>query len=362
MKIGIITYHRPLNFGATLQTVGLSKKINDLGGDVEIIDYRNDFQEKSIKNIKYKTAVGTKNKLKSILFSKVNNEKARKFKKFIESNTVLSKEVYDQTNINNCNNMYDTFISGSDQIWNLNLNGCDYNYFLKFVSDDNKKLSYASSFGYDEVPEEYKTETIKYLKKYKTLTTREIQGKNIIEKLTGKDAIVTLDPTLLLNKEEWLKLAKAPKFELPERYILLYTVSPTKEDFKIARKLSKKMKMQVILINYNMKYVFGMKNCFDLGPEEFLYLFNKATYIITNSFHGTAFSINFNKDFLVRLSTKANNGNSRIKSIIEKMNLEDRYVDLENIKTITHIDWKEVNSRLETERQESINILSTYIK
>lgn len=361
MKIGIITFHRPINYGAILQAVALPQKITTMGGKAEIIDYRNDFQEKTIKNSNYRTAVGIKNKIKALLFSKINNTKKIKFQNFLKNNVNLSEKIYNKENINEVNNIYDLFISGSDQVWNLKLTNNDYNYFLKFVKDDNKKVSYASSFGYSNIPEEYRENSIKYLNKYKIITVREKKGQQIIENIVKRNATTVLDPTLLLNKEEWMKLAKPPTFKMPNKYILLYLVSPTKEDFKIAKYISKKMKMKVILINYNMKYIFGMKNCFDLGPEEFLWLFNNATYVVTNSFHGTAFSINFNKDFCVRLSKKSNNGNSRIENIINLMGLKDRYIDLENLDKQGFIDWKKVNKKLEEERKRCLDIIYNYI-
>src|SRR5699024_8399387 len=124
--------------------------------------------------------------------------------------------------------IYDLFISGSDQVWNLKLTNNDYNYFLKFVKDDNKKVSYASSFGYSNIPEEYRENSIKYLNKYKIITVREKKGQQIIENIVKRNATTVLDPTLLLNKEEWMKLAKPPTFKMPNKYILLYLVSPTK--------------------------------------------------------------------------------------------------------------------------------------
>ena len=138
MKIGIITFHRPINYGAVLQTVALSRKINDMGGEAEIIDYRNELQERSIQNLNFKTAKGAKSKIKSLLFSKVNNKKVIKFQEFLRMNSNLSKKTYDKNNISETNNIYDLFITGSDQVWNLNLTNKDYNYFLKFVDNDQK--------------------------------------------------------------------------------------------------------------------------------------------------------------------------------------------------------------------------------
>lgn len=361
MKVGIITFHRPLNYGAIFQTCALAKKLNELKINAEIIDYRNSKHEQEINNMNFNTAVGSKNKIKALLFSKINNSKKQKFQSFSDKNIKISKEKYDKNNIKKSINNYDFFITGSDQVWNLNLTNEDYNYFLKFVDDEKIKISYASSFGYSKIPEKYVNNSKKYLNKYKKISVREKQGANITTALTNKKVDVVLDPTLLLTKDEWLELSKPVRFKIPEKYILLYVVSPTKEDFEMARKFSKIVNMKIILINYNMKYILGMKNCFDLGPEEFLWLFKNSTYVLTNSFHGTAFSINFNKEFYVRLSKKENNGNSRIENIINITGLQDRYLD-ENCKIINKsIDWHEVNEKIKKERKKSLDFLIKHI-
>lgn len=362
MKIGIITFHRPLNYGAILQTYALVKKINDINYDAEIIDYRNSCHEKVLNNMNFKTASGIKARIKSLIFAKINKNKKYKFQQFTNNNIKISKIIYDQKNVNESNKEYDFFITGSDQVWNLNLTNGDYTYFLNFVKSDINKISYASSFGYSKIPEKYKQETARSLNNYKKISVREQQAANIINDLLNKDVDVVLDPTLLLTKKEWLKISKKVTFRVPEKYILLYAVSPTKEDFEMAKKFSKIVKMKIILINYNMKYIFGMKNCFDMGPEEFIWLIENASYVLTNSFHGTAFSINFNKEFYVRLSKKENNGNSRIENIINLTKLNNRYLDENCIINKEKINWKEVNKIINEERNRSIKFLKENIR
>lgn len=362
MKIGIITFHRPINFGATLQAFALVKKLDSMNISNEIIDYRNEVHEKQINNTKFKTAQGIKSKIKCLLFGRLYNNKERKFRNFLNNNINISNRLYTKENIHEVNDQYSMFMSGSDQVWNLNLTNKDYNYFLKFVEDNNAKKSYASSFGYSSIPDEYKDECKKYLAEYNKLAVREQQGRKIILDLIGKSCEVVLDPTLLLTKEEWLKYAKKPNIKLPKNYILLYAVSPTEADYNIARKLSKREKMKVILINYTMMYVSGMKNCLDIGPEEFLWLMNNASLIVTNSFHGTAFSINLNKPFFVRLSMKQNNGNSRIENLINLVGLKDRYIDESNIRYDTNIDWKTANEKLNENRNKSLEYLKSCVE
>lgn len=362
MKVGIITFHRPINFGACLQAFALAKKLDSMNVENEIIDYRNEEQERQISNTKFKSAQGIKNKLKCILFGKAYKAKEKKFREFLNNNIGMSKNVYTSLNINDANKQYDIFLSGSDQVWNLKLTNKDYNYFLKFVNNNNLKKSYASSFGYSSIPNEYKAECKKQLECYARIAVREQQAQNMIMDLTNRCCDVVLDPTLLLSRDEWLSYSKKPNMVIPQKYILLYAVSPTDDDYNIARELAKKEKMKVILINYTMMHVMGMKNCLNIGPAEFLWLVANASLVITNSFHGTAFSINFNKPFYVRLSSKKNNGNSRIENLINIVDLKDRYIEkAENIHD-TNINWQEINDILSEEREKSLKYLKLCVE
>lgn len=354
MKIGIITFHRPCNYGAALQATALYQTIKNSNKDCEIIDYENE----ALKNTyTLEKVTNLKSLVKAILFNRKNKIKYNKFRNFIDKNCGLSKKQYNKNNIIEANTEYDKFITGSDQVWNLSLTRGDYNYLLEFVKDDNKKFSYASSFGHAEIPNEYKEKCKDLFERYSKITVREKKGKEIVEQLTNKTAKVVLDPTLLLNKKQWEKLEEEYKHKLPKKYILAYFVSPTKQSYEFVKKLSKKLNMKIVLINYGNKIKFGMKNITKAGPEEFLWLIRNANYVVTNSFHGIAFSINYNKEFIYQLSDKAQNGNSRIENLIDICNLSnrnDKKVDINNIETI---NWAEVNKKIEEERKKSIESL-----
>lgn len=361
MKIGIITFHRPCNYGAMLQATALYKKIVSLGQQCEIIDYENDNLKHTYTLDKIKDAKNIKQFIKKIikiiLFNHNNKIKYKKFEHFIKNNCNLSEKKYDKTNIADTNNKYDKFLTGSDQVWNLNLTAQDYNYLLEFVIDNNKKFSYSSSFGYSEIPCEYQKKCKDLFNQYSKITVREKNGQDIIKKLIDKDVEIVLDPTLLLNKDEWRNMEKECKINIPEQYILAYFVSPTKQDYKFVKELSKKKKMKIVLINYGNNIKWGMKNVTKAGPEEFLWLLRNATYVVTNSFHGTAFSINFNKEFFYQLSSKSKNGNNRIENIINICGLNDRNVEVIDIEKIHTIKWEEVNRKLEKERMKSLDYL-----
>lgn len=354
MKIGIITFHRPCNYGAVLQAMALYQTIKNLNKDCEIIDYENDVLKKTYTLEKPKDL---KSLIKVILFNRKNKIKYNKFKNFINKNCILSKKKYDKNNIIEVNSEYDKFITGSDQVWNLKLTGEDYSYLLEFVKDDNKKFSYASSFGQAEIPEEYSEKCKKLFEKYSKITVREKKGKEIIESLINKTVNVVLDPTLLLDKNQWEKIERRCEHNIPSNYILAYFVSPTKQNYEFAKKISQKLKMKIILINYGNRKKIGMKNITTAGPEEFLWLMRNANYVVTNSFHGIAFAINFNKEFFYQLSNKAKNGNSRIENLINICNLSNRNEEKIDINNIQKINWTNVNEQIEKEREKSIENL-----
>lgn len=357
MKIGIITFHKPCNYGAALQATALYKKIKLLGKECEIIDYENDKLKNTYTIARIKDSKNLKSLIRAVLFNRKNKIKYKKFKNFINENCILSKKMYSKENIAESNKEYEKFITGSDQVWNLNLTGEDYNYLLEFVADNSKKFSYASSFGYSEIPIEYQEKSKTMFEEYSKITVREKQGKQILESLTNKNVEVVLDPTLLLDSNEWKQMETKYVKSIPENYILAYFVSPTKKNYEFAKRLSKELKIKIILINYGNKRKIGMKNIATAGPEEFLWLIRNANYVVTNSFHGIAFSININKEFFYQLSDKSKNGNSRIENLINICNLSNRNEEKIDINNIQKINWVDVNKQIEKEREKSIENL-----
>lgn len=353
-KVGILTYHNTTNYGAILQAYALQKKLIESGNDCDIIDYRCEAIEKNYKIIKINQSKNIKQLIKSILANSNKKCLKEKFEKFKDENLKISKDNYNRENINEVNDKYDEFVVGSDQVWNLNLCGGDTTYMLDFVKEDKKKNSYAASFGYNEVPKKYVDTTKRMLNTFKNICVREEQGKKIIQDLIEKQADVTLDPTLLLNKKQWYSLIKnSDKNEKNEEFILLYIVSPNKEIINFTKRLAKKEKCKIIFINNSIKNVFGMKNIKTAGPEEFLKYIKDAKYVVTTSFHGVAFSINLEKQFFYGLSSENNNFNSRIENLINILGLQDRKIKNE-IDNYKKIDYKKVNNILEEQRISSI--------
>ena len=358
-KIGILTFNNTTNYGAALQAYALQKKITELGYFCDTIKYCNENIDKLYKPQKISDIKNIKELVKYILLNNDKKKLYEKFQKFYGSNMNFSCEV-DKHNINKLNKMYDKFIVGSDQIWNLDLSYEDYNYYLQFVDDNNKKNSYAASFGYSDIPEKYKVNSICELKNFKNISVRETQGRYIINKYLNKEVSVVLDPTLLLKKSDWLNLIKDKKNDIEkDNYILLYIVSPNDEIMEFSKKIAKKYKAKIIWINNSTKKIKGISNIKNCDPIDFLYYIYNSKCVITTSFHGVALSIALNKDFYFGLSNEKNNFNSRIESLTEILELKNRNLNKEELKSI---DYKRVNMLLEKERKNSLNYLKKILE
>jgi hypothetical protein len=361
-RIGIITFHESINYGAILQTYALQKYLKGLGYCTEVINYRN--SQRTIKNIKYyrKIIHYFWHKLFKILL--VGRTRQLKTIKFIKDNIKLSKNTYySAAQLFENPPIYDAYITGSDQVWNPKNTGADSSYFLDFAPSAKIKISYAPSFGVSILEDTYKGKYRNWLGLIDKLSVREEEGRKIIKEIANREAIVTLDPTFLLSKSQWGSIAVSCKCK--KNYVLCYYMPGDKEVNNfisiIAKIIASYNNWDIVSIGQKeyMKLVPGNKKIFDAGPSEFIGLFKNASFILTNSFHGTAFSIIFNKPFYVPINTKLSSEkilSSRISSLLKKLKLEDRLLSKDNkikIKDIKDIDYHEANRLLSYEIEKS---------
>ena len=365
MKVGIITFHRALNYGAVLQAYALSQVISRMGIECEVIDYHNNKFENEYKRISITSCKNYRQVASYFLFGRVRNRKWQSFIDFIQDNITLSQKKYTPDNIHESNSDYDVFITGSDQVWNLFLTGNDWHYFLDFVENNKRKVSYAASIttsGYDD---KICSNILASLKNYHTVSVREQSGKQFIDSLSLPfHTHLVVDPTLLMNKNEWLALANLYPVtkRIPERYLLAYFVSPNEEYYREMYRISELMSLPIVLINYTHRRVKGVINMLSVSPGEFVNLFSKATFVVTNSFHGTAFSINLQRNFLYMLNRHNPEKNERILTLVEQLNLENRNVELYPSDIGSEIDWPSVTEKLALLRDQSILILKAEIQ
>lgn len=376
-KIGILTIVKVNNYGAELQALALQRKLCLMGYDAEIIDYlfyKNPLHKKD-KTSKPFYQYSLKNKFKEYIlpifeyikafpYKKQYKRRAKGFSSFHDKNTKFSPICYHSySELYNNPPQYDIYCVGSDQVWNPRCYTNLSPYFLSFAPKEAKKISYASSFGVKKLPENAKKQYCKLLQNLNYISVREKDGVNIVKEVSGKEAVNVADPTLLLTKEEWIPIAKYDKVPA-KKYILLYVLKDSKYIKKTALILSKKYGLQIVRICKGAfkqdKKSEGIINIIDAAPDDFLGLIEKAEMVLTNSFHGTVFSILFKKDFYTIIKRDVDN-NSRQLSLLKTLDIDRIKYEDECFNESTPINWIKTNDLLSKFRQKSIDYLTNAI-
>lgn len=370
MKIGIITYHHYDNYGTMLQALALQKAIEKLGCECEIIDYHQSVKPKGINLIKMRfqmipTYIRNFKKYYVVKKSSVySSERHTDFEEFYKEYLKVSNESYSSfEDLLNNPPKYDFYVVGSDQTWNPNVGANRSPFYLKFVKDSSKKGSYAPSVGLSALSSKHYNELKEGLKDFKWLSCREKTGAELLKKVTGKDIPTVLDPTLLLKDTEWNKYEVSEVIRKP--YILMYFLGERKDCREYVTELSKKYNLEIVTLPHN--YVDLNKidgNSKFIGPGKFLNLIKNAELICTDSFHGTAFSINYKKpfySFCKRKEKESNSDNSRIPNLLEALGLEDRLISDSVLKDNYDIDYSLAEIKLNDLRNRSLDYLSNML-
>ena len=250
---------------------------------------------------------------------------------------------------------YSAVITGSDQLWSPA--GLPTNYYnLQFVPDDIRKISYASSFGVKNIPWYQKKRTAAFLNRIDFISMRENRGSDIVKELTGKDVPTILDPVFMFDKEGWEKLIPV-KREITEPYIFAYFLGETAEHRKAVEKAAKKLGCKIVALRHLDQYVpndenFGDIALYDVAPDRFLNLLRGASYVCTDSFHGSCFSIIHRIPFVTfnRYAEESKHSkNSRIDTLCGNLGLQDRRYNEKTTldkQLMTSIDWDVVKDKL----------------
>lgn len=335
-SIGIITIHKINNYGSVLQAYALQKVCEDLGYKVEIIDY--DFPNKFHQNNKYSTASDTQpNEPKWIkaLFAKALVRQHKGIRLFIDKYQNLSSNKYHKVEDFTANPpAYDVYITGSDQLWSPRHCNGDPAFMLYFAPDNALKISYAASIGSNAIPEELKNAYIGLLSRYKHISVRENTGADVIRSLINKKATVVLDPTLLLNKDEWNKVA-TPKRLVMKKYILCYFLNYTFNAFpyvdELAMDMQKQTGYEIVRVARPPHKLSFINTTYQIGasPEEFLALVRDAEIVLTTSFHGTAFAVNYGKPVFTVVQDR-NASDSRQVSLMHNLGLDKQVLSIKD--------------------------------
>lgn len=336
-NIGIVTITDMNNYGNRLQNYAINNELLRIGMNPK--NYVHCKSDTKLKMFVY-TAMhkGVNAAKRYIIFNH--------FDKNVKNNYVYKQEMKKESK-------YNYFICGSDQIWNPEYAGKPF-YFAVFAPPE-KRIAYAASFGVSEIPEHKKEIYTKYLNEMKAISVREEDGAKIVKELTGRDATVLVDPTLMLDKEEWLKIAKKPKFDVSKKYVLTYflgEVSGRRKEY--IDYVCKQNNLELINLDAKNPNTFWYKT----GPAEFLWLIDNASVMLTDSFHGSVFSVLMDTPFLV-FDREDNIGemSSRIDTLLNTLKLQDRRFNNQSGEEIFKKEYAHIPDILKTEREKAIHFL-----
>lgn len=376
-KVGIVSCYFKDNYGSMLQAYATKKILdnNNIPNETITIGGNKDFKKGKLKyyitQIFNFSFIKTKFGMIKFKFDKIFNKELKKnvairtdkYKEFRkEFNMSVPTSTYeDLTKLAKEN--YSDVVVGSDQLW-LPVNVVADYYTLNWVPDNINKISYATSFGVSTVPKKYTESYKKFLNRINHLSVREDTGVKLVKELSDKKATLVCDPTILLTKKEWEEIA-TPKRIIKDKYILCYFLGKNVEHRKFAERLKKETGYKIVSLNHADEYVkysdiYADITPYDIGPKEWINLIKNAEYVCTDSFHGTVFSLLFNKmffDFRRHSAKNKNSTNSRIDSLLKVagVNNERILTGTENVKKVLRykIDFKTVNKNLDNFRAES---------
>lgn len=364
-KVSLITIVDNINFGTYLQAFATAIIIKRLGYNIEIVNYVRPYISPLHTSKEYmanKSMPKMKRIIYAISYPILYPVMVFNLKRFLIHRIPMSKRYNSIEELKKNPPNADIYVTGSDQVWNSNYNnGIDTAYFLGFT--DKTKISYAASVGIKSFKASESQIIYDLLSKYKNISVRESFGIKALNNLGIRNVVQVLDPTLLLDRNEWLSIV-TPKqsFNKKEKYLLIYSVEKERNQFVLeqAKEIAKKKNLRIYWISptFKIKYnLQGVDKVYNFATiKTFIQLMYNADFIVASSFHGTAFAINFNKQFL---SVSPSNYNTRVMSLLNLCNLEQRYASdsILDADKLEEIDYTTVNSILFKARVESLSYL-----
>lgn len=337
-EIAIVTIYDDVNIGNKLQNYALEKTLADMGFKVANI-----ICEEILYSIRY---LPLKLRLKTLLHPKLRKkhklfmQRTERFRRFSSNHLTRGETVSFSAAAQAELQHYDYFVVGSDQVWH-NWRGKEeeLNYFFLRFAPEHKRVCYAPSFGFDQIPDRYRSVYETGLKGFPELCCREQSGCELIRQLTGREAELVCDPTLLLNVEDWDQIAAKPEYEVPEKFMLVYFLGGQSDRVRgEINRISREKGLAVIDL-----YSIGVQEHYLTTPDEFLYLMGRASYVCTDSFHGSVFSTVYQRPFHVFPrgdSSGAKMGN-RIATLLDQMGITMESVPAE----ASEVFWQESYAR-----------------
>ena len=365
-KIGIVTIIDYTNYGNRLQNYAVQEVLKSLGCKVETLVYETikenknesriaSFIEKLRRNTPKKIIISIEERIKKRMLMKLLESKRLKFKQFTKKHILETRFLISDELENEVVNQFNYFVVGSDQVWNPFFRKGSPIDFLTFAQK-NKRIAYAPSFAVSSIPSEYINVYSSWISDMAYLSVREDSGAKIIKQLTGRDAIVLVDPTLMLSREKWLSIATSAVNKPKQRYLLTYFIG------NLSNARRKKIKSIAIKNDLEIVNLCSLKDKerYITDPGEFIDYINSASIFLTDSFHGTIFSILLEKPFVIfDREEKIQSMNSRIDTLLSKFKLESRKEDNIDLKgSIFEMDYLHIPLILEAERKKTIDYLN----
>lgn len=363
--------HRVVNYGSVLQAYATQRVLERLGCECDIIDYV--FPNAYHFGQGYPSSHLTwKNRIAKMLWLKSYWRKVNRFERFRRQYLHLSQCFDSQHSLAEGGLCYDVYLTGSDQVWNPRHMKGDEVFLLSFAPDGARKVSYASSFACNSLTGDMERKYIPLLKRYDALSVREENGRNLVRRLIGRDAFVGLDPTLLLEASEWRTLGgRHGNSYQGRKYILLYMMGyafdPVPYIYKLLKHLQCAMGMEIISFS-PVPLEAGLRDVTvmdDASPVTFIQLFDAASCVVTSSFHGTVFAVNFGKSLYSLVNDDGSEGDDRQSSLLRNLKLDNCIIKMntpvDDVPNITKTNTASATLLLEDARSRSVEYLKKIV-
>jgi len=361
MQIKTITCHDVYNHGASLQAYALQTYLESMGHTVEIIDYKPDYLSRHYLLWSVDNPVFDKPLVKQLyLLAKLPErlialKRKHLFDEFTHKYLRLTIKRY------HCNEelkveppLADMYIAGSDQIWNtLFQNGRDVAFYLDFAPSSAKRISYAASFATEDVADEYRPFVRRMLQNFDAVSIRERCSLPLLALLGRKDGVAVCDPVFLLTRIQWENVL--PPNQIREKYLLVYDTEFSPKVKEIAKRIAKEKNLKIYNVSAS-RIGYADKDLWASSPIDFVQLIRDASYVVSNSFHASAFSIIFERDFCV--INRSEGINERMKSLLSNYELEERLVAGYSEKLLNPIDYQQVRPQVQKDIEYSKGFLN----
>lgn len=375
MRVAILTLPLHINYGGIMQCYALQRVLTRMGHDVKVLSkpmygrlYFFALFRSYISYLYYKYIRKENISSKSVLYDLYQYRKVSKNLNFFVKNNIIK---YNKRNWKAVGLNFDAIIVGSDQVWRAAYHPNIEEYYLSFIGElDIKRISYAASFGLDNL-KEYSMHKLKLctrlLKKFDYVSVREDSGVLLCKEYFGVNAELVIDPTLLLDDKDYEDIFNNSNLKIDKNILLAYFLDVTDEKIKIAERLAQYKGLKLFIINSKaFDDKSEIKERIRMGVDKWLFNFKNSSFIITDSFHGCVFSIIFKKQFIALGND--NRGLTRFLSLLNRFSLNDRLINLdirfESILNVIdkNIDYNTVYDKLSKEREKSYNFLYNSLK